>query len=213
MFHVKHPPKTSADFAAAVNASTEQMVDLETFQALLEDENRRLNLVGPSALAEFWSRHVYDSAQILGLRPNANTFADLGAGAGFPGLVLAILLKSASDAHVHLIESQSKRCRFLQKVIDQLALPATVHNRRAESFKPAPCVDIVTARACAPVARLFEYALPFTRAGATGLFLKGRSVETEIAVARSTWRFTAELLPSLSDPEGRILHVEALARA
>ena len=187
------------------------MADLERFRILLGEWNERMNLVGPSALEAFWGRHAYDSAQLLALAPEAMTWADLGAGAGFPGLVLAVLLKDRPGAQVHLVESMAKRCRFLQAVIDDLALPAQVHNARAESLSLS--VDIVTARACAPLARLLEFAWPYLEKGATGLFLKGQDVDAEMAEATISWDFRAELLPSVSDPSGRILRVKGLRRA
>lgn len=198
-------------FAAATGASPAQMADLERFRILLGEWNERMNLVGPSALEAFWGRHAYDSAQLLALAPEAMTWADLGAGAGFPGLVLAVLLKDRPGAQVHLVESMAKRCRFLQAVIDDLALPAQVHNARAESLSLS--VDIVTARACAPLARLLEFAWPYLEKGATGLFLKGQDVDAEMAEATISWDFRAELLPSVSDPSGRILRVKGLRRA
>ena len=201
----------AASFAAATGAPHAQMADLEQFRTLLAEWNNRMNLVGPSALEAFWGRHAYDSAQLLKQAPDAETWADLGAGAGFPGLVLAILLKDRPGARIHLVESMAKRCRFLQAVIDDLALPAQVHNARAESLSLS--VDIVTARACAPVARLLEFAWPYLKKGATGLFLKGQDVDAEVAEATISWDFRAELLPSLSDPSGRILRVKGLRRA
>ena len=198
-------------FALATGATASQTADLERFRGLLSEWNEQMNLVGPSALEAFWGRHAYDSAQLLALAPHAVTWADLGAGAGFPGLVLAILLKGRGDAHVHLVESMAKRCRFLQAVIDVLGLPATVHNARAESLSLS--VDIVTARACAPTVRLLEFAWPYLAKGATGLFLKGQDVGAELAEATRYWDFRAELLPSLSDPSGRILRVKGLRRA
>jgi 16S rRNA (guanine527-N7)-methyltransferase len=186
----------AASFAAATGASPEQMADLEAFRALLEDWNGKMNLVGPSALAEFWGRHAFDSAQLLELEPDALTWADLGAGAGFPGVVLAILLKGREGAQVHLVESMAKRCRFLSEASAQLGLPTTVHNTRAENLSLT--VDIVTARACAPMARLLEFARPYLRKGATGLFLKGQDVEAELADASKHWNFKAERLPSRS---------------
>ena len=198
-------------FAAATGATAGQIADLEHFRALLAEWNQQMNLVGPSALEAFWGRHAYDSAQLLALAPDAGTWADLGAGAGFPGLVLAIMLKGKDGAHVQLVESMAKRCRFLQAVVDALRLPATIHNARAESLSLS--VDIVTARACAPTVRLLEFAWPYLSKGATGLFLKGQDVESELAEATRYWDFRAELLPSLSDPSGRILRVKGLRRA
>lgn len=200
----------AASFAAATNATPAQMADLERFRELLAEWNERMNLVGPSALQAFWGRHAFDSAQLLDLAPEARTWADLGAGAGFPGVVLAILLKGRPGARVHLVESLAKRCRFLETVVQTLELPASVHQARAESLSLT--VDIVTARACAPAGRLFEFAWPYLRNGATGLFLKGQDIEAELAEATKSWDFEAERLPSRSSPQGRILLVKRLRR-
>lgn len=201
------PPavRDAASFAVATGATPAQMADLEAFRALLADWNGRMNLVGPSALTEFWGRHAYDSAQLIDLAPKALTWADLGAGAGFPGIVLAILLKGRPGARVHLMESVAKRCRFLEAVVEALALPAQVHCARAEDLKLT--VDIVTARACAPFTRLLEFARPYMDRGAAGLFLKGRGIEAELHEALASWTFEASLTPSRSDPSGRIVMI------
>ena len=204
------PPRTAAEFQAAWGASDAQMADLEAFLALLTEWNGNMNLVGPSALAEFWPRHAYDSAQLLKLKPDALTWADLGAGAGFPGLVLAILLKGTPGAKVHLVESMAKRCRFLGEVAAKLALPVQIHNSRAEDLGIR--VDIVTARACAPLPRLLGYAEPYLKRGATGLFLKGQDVVAELTEATKYWKFEPELSASSSSPDGRILQVKGLSR-
>ena len=204
------PAVTDAEsFALATGASAARMADLEAFRALLADWNSRMNLVGPSALEDFWGRHAFDSAQLLPLAPKARTWADLGAGAGFPGIVLAILLKGEAGAHVHLVESMAKRCAFLQAAVDALSLPATVHRARAESMSVP--VEIVTARACAPVSRLLEFAWPWLREGATGLFLKGQDVEVELAEATRYWKFKVDRLPSRSGP-GQILEIGKVSR-
>ena len=197
-------------FAAATGATDAQLADLERYRSLLAAWNANMNLVGPSALEAFWGRHAWDSAQLLQLAPEALAWADLGAGAGFPGLVLAILLKGRDGARIELVESMAKRCRFLQTVVEELGLPAEVHNARAESLSLP--VNIVTARACAPLSRLLEFAWPHLRKGATGLFLKGQDVEAELAEATKYWKFEAELLPSHSDPSGHIVRVERLRR-
>jgi len=198
-------------FQAAAKASDQQMADLHRYLDLITEWNEKMNLVGPSALAAFWPRHAWDSAQLLQHAPDAKRWADLGAGAGFPGLVLAIMLKGTDDAHVHLVESMAKRCRFLSEVVKTLGLPATVHNSRAEELQLT--VDIVTARACAPLPRLLGYGQPYLRTGARGMFLKGQDVVAEIEEATKSWRFEYDLIPSLSDPSGRILVVEGNARA
>jgi 16S rRNA (guanine527-N7)-methyltransferase len=200
-------------FREAMGAGETEMANLARFFDLLREGTGRMNLVGPSALESFWPRHAFDSAQLLKAAPDARRWADLGAGAGFPGVVLAILLKDAPGTEIHLVESLSKRCRFLTEVVEALSLPAVVHNQRAEEMAKAPRVEIVTARACAPLERLLGYAKPFFNAGARGLFLKGGRIEEEIGDARKSWRFDVALTPSLSDPSGRIVHIERLARA
>lgn len=201
----------AAHFAKATKATPAQMADLEQFLALLSEWNENMNLVGPKSLPEFWNRHAWDSAQLLRLAPEALTWADLGAGAGFPGLVLAILLKERPGAHVHLVESMTKRCRFLSEVVSHLDLPATVHDARAEDL--ALGVDIVAARACAPLHRLLGYAQPYLQRGATGLFLKGQDVVADMREAARYWEYEADVVPSLSDPGGRIVRVKRLGRA
>jgi 16S rRNA (guanine527-N7)-methyltransferase len=201
----------AAGFAAQTGATAPQMADLEQLRAMLADWNGRINLVSAGSLAEFWPRHALDSAQLLGIVPGARTWVDIGAGAGFPGLVLAILLKGEAGAKVHLIESVAKKCRFLEAVSEALALPTQVHHDRAENL--ALKADVVTARAVAPLGRLLGFARPYLAKGAIGLFPKGRGADAEVADARSVWRFTCNVVPSVSDPEGRILKVEGLTRA
>ena len=201
----------AAQFQALTGATASQMADMERFRAMLEAGNAVMNLVGPATLPDFWNRHAWDSAQLLRLAPEALTWADLGAGAGFPGLVLAILLKGRPSATVHLVESMAKRCRFLDQVATELALPTQIHNVRAEDLSLS--VDIVTARACAPMNRLFGYARPYFKRKARGLFLKGQDVVSELEDASKSWTFKAQLVPSLSDARGRIVDVESLARA
>ncbi|MDB5416686.1 MAG: glucose inhibited division protein [Phenylobacterium sp.] len=198
-------------FAAASGASPAQMADLERFRGLLTEWNAVMNLVGPATLPDFWNRHAWDSAQLARLDPEAETWADLGAGAGLPGVVLAILGKGRAGFHVHLVESVTKRCRFLTEVVAALDLPATIHNARAENLDLA--VDSVTARACAPLPRLLGYARPYLAKGATGWFLKGQDVASELEEATKSWEFEAEIVPSLSDPRGRIVRVRRLRRA
>jgi 16S rRNA (guanine527-N7)-methyltransferase len=196
MFHVKH---------AAI-------ADLEIFRQELTKQNEVMNLVGPATIPHFWSRHVLDSAQLLDRRLDARVWADLGAGAGFPGLVLAILLKHSDGPppKIYLIDSLAKRCRFLQGVVNALGLPAEVINDRAENLNLT--VDVVTARAFAPFPRLFTFAETFFKNGAEGWFLKGENVESELAEAGKQWRFEVEQYESLSDPRGRLVHIRRLTR-
>ena len=198
-------------FQTKTGATPAQMADLEAFRIRLGEANAVMNLVGPDTLPDFWNRHAWDSAQLLAHAPDALTWADLGAGAGFPGVVLTLLLKGREGAHVWLIDSLGKRCRFLQEVVDALDLPATVINGRAEE-QTIRC-DIVTARAVAPMDKLLGYAQPYFQRGAQGLFLKGEKVEYELIEARKSWHFDAELAPSQSDPRGRIVTIRSVRRA
>lgn len=196
LFHVKH----------------EAVADLEIFRNNLAKQNEVMNLVGPLTIPHYWSRHVLDSAQLLNYRPDARIWADLGAGAGFPGLVLAILLKHSDGPppKVYLIDSLAKRCRFLQSLVDELKLPAQVINNRAENLNLK--VDVVTARAFAPFPKLFGFAHTFFHNGADGWFLKGENVESELAEAGKQWKFEVDLHESLSDPRGRVVHIRSLKR-
>lgn len=201
---------TPAEFQALRSATPAQMADLEALIERLTAANAVMNLIGPDTLPDVWNRHIFDSAQLLDLAPEAATWADLGAGAGFPGLVLAILLKDRADSHVWLIDSLGKRCRFLQEIVDVLSLRATVINGRAEEQRIK--VDVVTARALAPMDRLLGYAQPYLQRGAQGLFLKGEKAEVELLEARKVWQFDSTLSVSRSDPRGRIVSVRSLRR-
>ena len=205
------PPDGVADSLRALGVSAEALDDGERLRRMLVEANTRMNLVGASTLDDFWRRHFLDSAQLLALAPEARRWADLGSGAGFPGLVLAILLKDAPGTEVHLVESMLKKCGFLGEVVRELGLPARVHNQRAEDLPLT--VEVVAARACAPLSRLLGFARPSLRRDARGLFLKGAEVDTELAEARKSWRFKVATHPSLSDPRGRILEITELARA
>lgn len=201
---------TPTEFQALTGASDAATADLATFAARLAEANAVMNLVGPDTLPDIWNRHYWDSAQLLALAPEAKTWADLGAGAGFPGVVLAILLKGTPGAHVWLIDSLGKRCRFLEQVVDELGLPATVINGRAEAQTIA--VEVVTARAVAALDKLLGYAQPYLQRGARALFLKGEKADLEVAEARRVWQFDADLSVSRSDPRGRIVSVRSLRR-
>jgi 16S rRNA (guanine527-N7)-methyltransferase len=201
----------AAAFQAEFNATPAQMGDLERFVVRLTEANAVMNLIGPDTLPDVWGRHFRDSAQLLDMAPEAKTWADLGAGAGFPGVVLAIMLKTDPKSHVWLIDSLGKRCRFLQEVVDALSLRATVINGRAE--ENAVTVNVVTARAVAPMEKLLGYAQPYLQRGAQGLFLKGEKAEVEVVEARKVWHFESDLSVSRSDPRGRIVSVRSLRRA
>lgn len=202
---------TADQFQTLSRATNSQMADLDRFRILLAEANQVMNLVGPATLPDFWSRHVLDSWQLIHHAPDALTWADLGAGAGLPGVILAIFLKDRPGSHAFLIDSLGKRCRFLEQVKADLGLPATVVNGRAED--QALDVDVVTARAVAPMDRLLGYAQPYMDRGAQGLFLKGEKAPDELKSARKSWHFEAELHPSrLTDGRGHVVQVRGLRR-
>jgi 16S rRNA (guanine527-N7)-methyltransferase len=208
------PPEGEAlpsGFWEALDWNEARAAAAETYRGMLEAANRETNLVGAATLPQFWSRHFLDSAQLLWFEREAVRWADLGSGAGLPGVVLAILLKGREGAQIDLVESMAKRCRFLQSVVDRLDLPAVVRHGRAEDFRLR--AEVVTARACAPLERLLDFAAPFMALGARGLFLKGGDAQAEIDAARGRWRFEVKCETSLSDPRGRLLAIRNLSLA
>jgi 16S rRNA (guanine527-N7)-methyltransferase len=197
------------DFQAATLVSRETREAIETHLNLLEAWNPRINLVGPRELADYWRRHALDSAQLAALAPNALTWLDLGSGAGFPGLIVACCLKGRPGASVTLVEADLKKAAFLREAARACGAPARVLAVRAETLVDDPTsYEVVTARAFAPMARIIDLAAPILQRGATGLFLKGEGVEAELAETAKRWRLDAQLIPSVSDPGGRIVRVD-----
>jgi 16S rRNA (guanine527-N7)-methyltransferase len=200
------------DFVRDTGVSRETRDRLAAYADLLARWNRAVNLVGRSTLSDAWRRHLLDSAQLMPLLPAApagrpRRVADLGSGAGFPGLVLAIL--GAGD--VHLVESDARKAAFLREAARVTGADVRFHVKRAETL-PALEADVVTARAFAPLADLLGYAAPLMRPGGIGLFPKGRGVEGELTLARKAWNMAVQRVPSRTDPSATILRIEALVR-
>lgn len=205
-------PMTREAFAATADVSRETSERLGRYADLLVKWQRRINLVSADTLGDLWRRHMLDSAQLLKLLPpEASSVADIGSGAGFPGLVLAIL----GIRQVHLIESDTRKCAFLAEAARAAGLDPghnpMIHRTRVEAIDGLR-VDVVTARACAPLSKLLGYATPMLRADSVCLFLKGGRVEEELTEAEKTWRMEVERFPSLSDPSGTILRIHQVAR-
>lgn len=212
VFHVKQP----ADIQHALGASDEQMARLDTYLALLEKWQRRINLVGGSTLDDAWTRHVLDSAQLMRYLPRSvadihdrptTVIVDLGSGAGFPGLVLAIL--GAGD--VHLVESDGRKAAFLNEARRLTNAPATVHHERIEAYA-GPRADVVTARALAPLADLLAYAEVVGHDNTRCLFLKGRQWAEELAQAKQNWQIDYQTHPGLADQAGTVIDIHAFTR-
>lgn len=182
----------------------------DTYAALLADWQSRMNLVGPATLPALWDRHFADSAQLVALAPTDQPWLDIGAGAGFPGIVVALL----TGARVHLVESVGKKASFLNALIQELALHdrVTVEHARVESMPCFP-VGVITARACAPLAQLFDWGQRFATHSTLWVLPKGQTVDAELAAAQAAWRFDAALVPSRTDPRGRIVVARDVRRA
>lgn len=155
-----------------------------------------------------WDRHILDSAQLSSLKPDAMHWLDLGSGGGFPGAIMAILLKDRPGAHCDLVESNRKKAAFLSTVLAELHAPATVHPQRIEGIETAiPTCDVVTARALAPLPLLLRFAAPWSAAGAVCLFHKGRDYRAEVQESRDAWSFDLIEHPSRVDADGVVLEI------
>jgi 16S rRNA (guanine527-N7)-methyltransferase len=207
----------AADQAAAlalVDVSRETFSRLKALEGLILKWAKSHNLIASSTVPLLWTRHIADSLQLLPLAPSATAWVDLGSGGGFPGLVLACALAEKVGARIDLIESNAKKSAFLREAIRVLRIPGFVHNARIEYIAERwelP-IDVVTARALAPLPKLLEYAHPFLEKGAQALFLKGQDVDAELTEAAKYWNVGADILPSLTHPDGRILRIRAAVR-
>lgn len=205
------PDYTELDFATELGVARETVSRLSTYVDLLRQWNERLNLVADSTMPDVWRRHILDSAQLVDLIPPESTsIVDLGSGAGFPGMILAILLSHRPGTFVHLIEATQKKCLFLEEVAAATAAPVKVHWARAEEVENLK-THVVTARAVAPLNRLLGLAYPYFGPGTIGLFLKGKSLTDELTLAAKSWKLDATPILSRSDPSGTVLRVTGLS--
>lgn len=166
------------------------------------------NLVSSGTLADVWTRHVADSLQLFSLAPEARTWLDLGSGGGFPGLVLGICL-AETGGQIDLVESNARKCAFLRHAARLTGAPVTVHAARIEDVigKFTGKVDVVTARALAPLPNLLGWCKELLRTGTLGLFPKGQYLDAELTEASKYWNIQASTVVSLTDPAARILMI------
>ena len=202
----------TADRRAAlrlVPVSRETERRLAAYVDLLTKWRRSANLVSSSTLASVWTRHVADSAQLLALAPNANTWVDMGTGGGFPGLVIAIQLAEVDGAVVHCIESDRRKCAFLREAVRATAASAIIHEARVESVSAEATgpVDAVTARAFAPLPLTLELANPWLKRGAVGIFPRGRTAKEQLDALPTPANYRMELIPSLVDKKAEFIRV------
>ena len=192
---MKHSPETTARLAA--------------YRDLLLRWNTRINLISAETANEIDLRHIADCAQLQPLLPQDGPIADLGSGAGLPGLVLAIL---EPEREIHLVESDKRKAAFLVEASAQLKLPLVrVHVCRAENAKLPP-LSAITARALAPLMALLPYAVDFLAPSGVAVFPKGKTAEKELTEAALGWHFTCERIPSTTNPEATILRLSNIHR-
>jgi 16S rRNA (guanine527-N7)-methyltransferase len=199
-------PLTAEGFREATGVSRETLAHLERYVALLRKWQPAINLVGTRTLADVWRRHMLDSAQLAKLA-SGGRWIDLGSGAGFPGMVLAIMGVGA----VHLAESDQRKAAFLSTVAHETGAKAVIRMGRIEAMRPE-IFEVVTARAVAPLADLLRLAQHFVGENTVCLFPKGQDIDAELTEAAKCWKFDHELVPSRTDPRGSIAIVRGAYR-
>jgi 16S rRNA (guanine527-N7)-methyltransferase len=209
-------PNVQADREHALRVapvSRETLARLDRFIELLFRWQAKTNLVASSELERIWTRHVADSLQLLPLTPGAKVWLDLGSGGGFPAIPIACALADIPGSTIHLVESNAKKAAFLREAIRVTGVPALVHQTRIEDCGDGfgDKVDVVSARALAPLTMLCDYAAPFIVQGAAGLFSKGHDIEAELTKATKYWGIEHELVPSRTG-DGVIVVVRRLKR-
>jgi 16S rRNA (guanine527-N7)-methyltransferase len=210
-------PVPASDKAAAlalIPVSRETESRLDRYVDLLLEWQAKTNLIAPSTIATLWTRHVADSLQLLALAPLARTWADLGSGGGFPGVVLACALAETSGAKVHLVERNAKKAAFLREALRLTNSPGQVHLADIGDSvdRVVGKVDCVTARAVAPLHQLIGFADPLVRQGAKALFLKGQDVELELTEATKYWNIEPHLHSSRTGGQGWIVELDHIER-
>jgi 16S rRNA (guanine527-N7)-methyltransferase len=195
-------------FAELVRVSRETLARLEVYAELLTRWSARINLVGHDTLRDLWRRHILDSAQLHRFIPSAaQHLIDLGSGAGLPGLVLAIL----GIPGIELVEADSRKAAFLREAARITRAEVAIRPCRIQAVPPHP-IDVITARACAPLDRLLDLAAPFLAPRTLCLFPKGERFNEELTLARKAWTMNVSVEQSLSDRRGVVLRLQQVAR-
>lgn len=206
-------PLTPEGFQAATGVSRETVDRLRAYEVLLRRWQHTINLVGPSTLDDPWRRHFLDSAQLFPLAPaGARSWVDVGSGAGFPGLVLALL-----GAHqTHLVESDARKAAFLREVARATDAPVIVHATRSEAVSRetlgGASADVITARAVAPPGAVFDMTSAVRGSATVYLLLMGREYAGPLTDARNAWKMELDEFPSQSDPSSRVLRIQGVSR-
>ena len=201
-------PLTESAFAEKTNVSRETLRRFRSYADLLVNWQASINLVSENTLKDLWRRHIWDSVQLARFIPKSPcVITDLGSGAGFPGLLLSILL----DTEVNLVDSSGKKIAFLREAARVTDANVVLHQGRIENLL-LPKSDLVTARALAPLDKLLDLAAPVLSPSGRCLFLKGARAEEELTDARKEWKMTVERFPSATNANGVILSIRDIAR-
>jgi len=203
-----------AEIPEWLNVSRETLDRLFAFCDLVEKWNPAINLVSKAGMAGLWGRHVLDSAQLIrNLPKQSSSWCDLGSGGGFPGIVLAILAKETQpDVRMTLVESDARKSVFLSEAARILKLEVSIKNRRIEDLEPQH-VDVLTARALAPLSQLCGFAYRHLKPNGLAIFPKGAGAAREIAEARKQWSFCCDMVQSHTDADARILTISDIRHA
>lgn len=207
--------KQAEQSIAGINVSRETFLALQDFDALVRRWTPAINLVSKNSLPSLWTRHIADSAQVFLACPTdkVQIWVDLGAGGGFPGIVVAILAKELRPGlKVTLVESDLRKATFLRQAAQSLVLDVQVLSSRIETLPPMNA-DVISARALAPLSQLLGYASTHLSAGGTAIFPKGARFAEELADARNVWSFDVDTRPSLSEESSSILVIRNIQRA
>jgi 16S rRNA (guanine527-N7)-methyltransferase len=198
--------------------SRETIQRLEIYRQLLERWQTKTNLVSPATLPDFWIRHVADSLLVKRIAPDAMRFADFGTGGGFPGMVLAIFHADQQGSVHSLVESSQKKCAFLRTVALETGSHVAIYNERIESASKRILasnvkIEVVTARALAPMVKLMELAEPLLLRGAKAIFHKGREYRSELEECNGLWRYDLVVHESGIEPGSVLLEVRNPVRS
>ena len=197
-------PLLPEEFANITNVSRETLDRLILFTELLDKWQKSINLVGKQSMPDLWRRHMLDSAQLVRHVPEgARVITDLGTGAGFPGMILALLL----DIEINLVESSGKKITFLREAARITGAPVSLYHGRIEKVR-LPKGNLIVARALAPLDKLLGLATPHLAPGGACLFLKGRTVDEELTTALKNWKMHVQQFPSATDASGKIMLIQ-----
>ena len=202
--HIFSPESTQQEVCAYLNVSRETEAKLEVYVSLLEKWQQRINLVSSKTLPFVWQRHILDCAQLITHLPvRSRRIMDIGSGAGLPGLILAIL----TECEVHLVESDAKKVAFMRTALAEADVHATIHHARIEEL-PFLNIDIITARALAPLPKLIQLTQIQNHPGLSYLFLKGKGVNEELTELPTSSTLTAISYPSITDQDSSIIYLK-----